>query len=95
MYRSKKEINADAMKLIAFVKRAPKAGRKYRDMVEFAARKLFQYMDYRPAEDRSLITGYMSRLKKAGIQKCADARYRYTEDVQGWGTCRSGVKAKR
>lgn len=79
-YRSRAEVQAEAKKVLAFVKAAPKSGRRYIDMVEkvFDLRggeKTFHgHFDY--FLDRNLLTPIMPHLKRAGVTKCADGRYR-------------------
>ena len=79
-FRPRAEVKAEAKKVLAFVKKAPKNGRRYADMVK----KVF---DLRGGEatfggkfdshlDRNLLTPIMHHLKRAGVTKCADGRYR-------------------
>ena len=79
--RKAAELDAEAKKIISFVKRAPKAGRSFADMcrASFDHRKAVEGWSYTfsPVLDRGLISPtIMKRLRLLGVLKCADGRYR-------------------
>ena len=79
-YRPRTEVAAEAVKVLKFVKAAPKSGRRYADMVK----KVFDLRggaatfggEYDSHLDRNLLTPIMKHLKAAGVRKCGDGRYR-------------------
>ena len=79
-YRSRRDVAKEAKEVFNFVKAAPKAGRRYSEMIK----KVFEIRggekwfgsEYDSYLDRNLLTPIMKHLKLAGVIKCVDGRYR-------------------
>ena len=77
-------IRAEATAVFRFVRSAPKKGRSYTDMLEQVYRHhKGTVAGFNSHLDRGLVTGIMPHLKKMGVYKGCDGRYRATPAFRG------------